>query len=136
VQTPIVITESTDTTLYSGSGVLTSIYIPNVSVGTAGSYAVVATGTSNRVFYKAGPDIGIIDPNSIRNTWVLVGTAAWCESTPTVVGSETNATAITGNITINGTAIEGRGKVEVMVLVQLLIKAFGGSNGMWEKAIT
>ncbi len=36
---------------------------------------------------------------------------------------------------IYGTAIEGRGKVEVLVLVQLLIKAFGGSNGIWEKAI-
>ncbi len=40
-----------------------------------------------------------------------------------------------GWTTINGTAIDGRGKVEVLVLVQLLIKAFGGSNGIWEKAI-
>ena len=115
-QTPIVITESTDTTLYSGSGVLTSIYVPNTSVGTAGSYAVVATGTSNRVFYKAGPDVGIIDPNSIRNTWVLVGTAAWCESAPTVVGTETNATAITGNVTINGTPITGTTNANVYTL--------------------
>lgn len=32
-------------------------------------------------------------------------------------------------------AIEGRGKIELMVLSQLLMKAFGGNNGIWERAI-
>ena len=104
-QTPTVITDSTQTTIYNGSGVLTSIAIPNASIGSGGSYAVVTTQPSNRVFYKAGPDVGIIDPNSIRNTWVLVGTASWVRSTPTVVGTVTNPSSISGNLTINGTAI-------------------------------
>jgi hypothetical protein len=32
-------------------------------------------------------------------------------------------------------AIEGRGKIELIVLTQLLMKAFGGINGIWERAI-
>ena len=35
---------------------------------------------------------------------------------------------------LNG-AIDGRGKIELMVLTQLSMKAFGGINGIWERAI-
>ena len=35
---------------------------------------------------------------------------------------------------LNG-AIDGRGKIELMVLTHLSMKAFGGINGIWERAI-
>jgi hypothetical protein len=111
-QTPIVITETLDTvTTTQDTAVSTPTPLP--SVGNPGSYAVVTTTTNNRVFYKAGPDIGIIDPyrnatysTGLRNQWMLVGTTAWHMSAPIVVGSVTSPTIVTGgNLKINGTTV-------------------------------
>jgi hypothetical protein len=84
VQTPIVITATTD--LESG--------IPAASIGSIGSYAVVATNTANPVYYK-----------NLDNDWVLVGSDAWKNSWPTIQGTEsvTGAVLTAGNvIIING----------------------------------
>ncbi len=87
VITPIVIT---DTSELSGG-------IPAPSIGSIGSYAVVATNSNNPTYYK-----------NTNNDWVLVGSDAWKVSWPTVQGTEsvTGAVLITGNtIVINGTTV-------------------------------
>ena len=87
VQTPIVITNTVD--LDAG--------IPADTVGSVGNYAVVATNSSNPVYYK----------NS-SNNWVLVGSDDWKASWPTVQGTNTvsGATLTQGNtIEINGVSV-------------------------------
>jgi hypothetical protein len=93
-KTPIVITDSTLT----ASGTLaTNGYdgaAPAGSVGEIGDYAVVATSTLNRIYYR----------NS-SGTWVLVGSDAWKKSWPTVKAGNANPTLVTGSFTINGTTV-------------------------------
>lgn len=91
---PIVITD----TNFLTSG------IPSESVGNIGQYAVVATNTSNPVYFK-GYD----------NRWVLVGSAAWQSIHFVVQGTVTNPELTIGDIirindvdvTINTTSVEG-----------------------------
>jgi len=87
VQTPIVITDSTQLT---GSEPLTS-------VGNIGDYAVNALNANNPVYYK-----------NLDNAWELVGSDAWKLSWPTVQGanSVTGSALTQGNvIIINGTTV-------------------------------
>ena len=112
LETPIVITSSSQT-ISTTQGSLSSVLAPLQSIGQVGSYAVVAsqsytTGSyDNRIFYKAGNSIGSIDPNSINNTWVLVGTPKWHASHPAVTGTVTSGTTASGsNISINGTTVQ------------------------------
>ena len=93
---PIVITDETQT---SNTGSLsTNGYtgvIPASTVGAVGDYAVVATSTLNRIYYR-----------NTSGTWVLVGSDAWTKSWATVKGSTSNPSfAGTANITINETAV-------------------------------
>ena len=82
---PTVITVTTDLT----GGV------PKASIGTIGSYAIVATNTSNPVYYK-----------NRSNAWVLVGSSAWQTSWPTTAGTVASPTLTNGNtITINGSSV-------------------------------
>ena len=55
--------------------------VPKTSVGAVGDYAVVATTTLNKMYYK-----------NYSGTWVQVGTSAWIGSWATVTGSESNPT--------------------------------------------
>ena len=111
-QTPIVVSELLQTHITTQDAAINTP-TPLGSVGNPGSYAVVTTTTNNRAFYKAGPDVGTIDPyrdatftTGIRNQWVLIGTPAWHVSAPVVVGSITTPTIITGgNLKINGTTV-------------------------------
>ena len=87
VITPIVITDSAQLT----GG------IPAASIGSIGSYAVVATNANNPVYYK-----------NTNNDWVLVGSDDWKNSWPTVQGTQ----SVTGGsltpsdiIVINGTSV-------------------------------
>jgi hypothetical protein len=86
VQTPIVITESTQLT---GTE-------PLPSVGNIGDYAVNALNANNPVYYK-----------NLDNAWELVGSDAWKLSWPTVQGANSVTGALTaGNtIIINGTSV-------------------------------
>ena len=69
--------------------------VPKASIGTIGSYAIVATNTSNPVYYK-----------NRSNAWVLVGSSAWQTSWPTTAGTVASPTLTNGNtITINGTTV-------------------------------
>ena len=87
LQVPLVITSSSQ--LDGG--------VPADSVGSIGQYAVVATNSSNPVYFK-----------NTNNEWVLVGSDEWKKSWPTVQGTNTvSGAALTqGNsIVINGVSI-------------------------------
>jgi hypothetical protein len=80
---------------------------PLTSVGSIGDYAVVvrtANDVDARMFYKS-PGNGNIVP---AGTWVLVGSADWKQSIPSVLGSivVTESTSVTGPLLINGTTVE------------------------------
>ena len=86
---PLVITDVTQQVGGVSSG------FPKGSVGAVGDYAVVATTTLNKVYYK----------NS-SGAWVKVGTADWVKSWPTVTGTAANPTLVaTEGIAINGTTV-------------------------------
>ena len=93
---PYVITDSTELT--NTGSLLTNGYageIPVSSVGSVGTYAIVATTTLLRVFYR----------NS-AGTWVLVGSDPWTKSWPTIQGTASNPTfAGTAAIIVNGTSV-------------------------------
>ena len=81
--TPTVITDTAK--LSSG--------VPLASVGAIGDYAVVATSSSNPIYYKR-----------YDNTWVLVGTNSWKTATPTITGAIANPAnlAIGQTMRLNG----------------------------------
>ena len=97
-KTPILITSTSDTTnvTYDGgssSGGLTSEPTPLASIGQIGSYAVVATTTANRIFYKR-----------YDNVWYPLGTTGWQNAWPTATGTATSPTLSSGQtIVINST---------------------------------
>lgn len=84
-QTPIIITDENDLGANSK---------PRDSIGSIGSYAVVATSTSNPVFYKGD-----------SNEWYAVGSDDWMISQAAVEGTVANPTITAGNIVINNTEI-------------------------------
>jgi hypothetical protein len=82
---PTVITSTTDLT----GGV------PKTSIGAIGDYALVATNTSNPVYYK-----------NRSNAWVLVGGAAWQVAHATIAGTVASPTLTLGNsVDINGSTV-------------------------------
>jgi len=105
VQTPIVITDSTQLT---GSEPLTS-------VGNIGDYAVNALNANNPVYYK-----------NLDNAWELVRSDAWKLSWPTVQGanSVTGSALTTGNvIIINGSTVTVGGTTTLAALVTAINSA-------------
>ena len=93
---PVVITDASDLT--NTGSLSTNGYsgeIPVSSIGKIGQYAVVATTTLIRIFYR-----------NRAGTWVLVGSDAWTKSWPTITGTASNPSfAGTTAITINGTSV-------------------------------
>lgn len=86
IQTPLVITDLDQ--LNAG--------VPLASIGSIGSYAVVATSTSNPIYYKR-----------FDNTWVLVGSDGWKTAVPTITGSIANPAnlSIGQKMVINGVEV-------------------------------
>tara|TARA_B100000683_G_scaffold277203_1_gene334462 strand:+ start:3264 stop:6518 length:3255 start_codon:yes stop_codon:yes gene_type:complete len=86
---PLVIT---DTTKVTGG-------VPKTSVGAVGDYAIVATTTLNKYFYK-----------NASGAWVQLGSSDWVGSWATVTGTESNPT-ITNSATmdLNGTIVTSGG---------------------------
>jgi hypothetical protein len=86
VQTPLVLTSASQ--LVAGA--------PSPAIGSIGNYAVNALNENNPVYYK----------NS-SNNWVIVGSADWKNSWPTVQGSNAVTSTLTaGNLlTINGLSV-------------------------------
>ena len=88
---PSVITDTNDV---SGSPAT-----PKTSYGTVGTYAIMATGTSNKLFYK-----------NRDNTWVQTGTLAWQIAHPTLSGSVSSATiSASDTVVINSTTVTASG---------------------------
>ncbi len=86
---PYVITDETKVT----SGV------PKTSVGQVGDYAVVATTTLNKIFYK-----------NTGGVWVQLGTTNWVSAHPTVTGTESNPTITnTASMSVNATVVTSGG---------------------------
>jgi hypothetical protein len=102
VKTPVVITSTND--LIGG--------VPKDSIGNIGDYAVVATNASNPVYYKS-PGNTVSTPTVDANSWVLVGSDAWKNSWPSVIGTATNPTLTNGQsiflndvqVTLSGTTV-------------------------------
>ena len=92
---PYVITDSTETESGSLSVNGFAGQKPKSTVGAIGDYAIVATSTLNRLYYR-----------NKDGDWVLVGSDAWTKSWPTIKGTKSNPTfASSRNITINGTTV-------------------------------
>jgi len=70
--------------------------VPKDSIGNIGDYAVVATNINNPVYYKT-PGNTVSNPAVDANSWVLVGSDAWKNSWPSIIGTETNPTITAGN---------------------------------------
>lgn len=82
---PVVITNTDD--LIAGA--------PKASMGIAGDYAIVATNTSNPMYYK-----------NRMNTWVLVGSTMWQTSHATIEATIASPTLVNGeSIILNGTTV-------------------------------
>ncbi len=92
---PYVITDATET---EDGGLVANGFAgkkPKSTIGAIGDYAIVATSTLNRIYYRNKDGV-----------WVLVGSEAWTKSWPTVKGTKSNPTfASPRNITINGTTV-------------------------------
>jgi hypothetical protein len=71
--------------------------VPLSSYGVIGTYAVVATSTSNPIYYKGW-----------NNVWVLVGSDSWLTATPIVTGTVANPSnlAIGQKFVINGSNVD------------------------------
>jgi len=96
LQTPIVITDSTDVVGGDGTNPVAD-YTPKSTVGSIGDYAVVAIEEYIFTYYK-----------KYDNTWNQVGSNAWKTSFPTVAGtnSVTGAALTVGaNMIINGRTV-------------------------------
>ncbi len=73
--------------------------VPLASFGAIGTYAIDTTSTSNPIFYK-----------DYTNTWVLVGTEAWKQANPAIVGLVANPVIVPGdNFSLNGVNIVATG---------------------------
>lgn len=70
-RTPIVITDTSQVVDFNGGD-----YTPKASIGSIGSYAIVAVTTINRVWYKNNDGV-----------WVSLGSNAWKASIPVLVGT-------------------------------------------------
>ena len=91
-QTPILITSTTNvttsspTTVVNGTTItLTNEPTPVTNIGQVGSYSVVATSTTNRIFHK-----------TFNNTWALVGSTQWQDDLPVLKG--TTSPTLTGSV--------------------------------------
>ena len=73
-------------------------------VGQTGDYAIVATTTSNELFYK-----------DRLGTWRLVGSTAWTSGVPTAEGTVSNPTTTGLTMTISGTPVTGGGDLDATV---------------------
>lgn len=86
---PLIIDNWNDITVQGG------VPYPNQSIGAVGSYAVVVRDANNYGFYKTS-----------NNDWVQVGSTAWQDAIPTIVGTTVGAVYnVGGDFTVNGVSI-------------------------------
>ena len=85
---------------------------PKQSVGTPGDYAIVATTSLVRLYYKKALT------DTAAGSWVLVGSPEWTASWPTAQGSKTeaNITVESGNtLTINTVSLTGQTSLDGVI---------------------
>ena len=90
---PTVITNVADLVGGTASGV------PLASIGSIYDYAINTTNTNNPVYYKS-PGNTASSPVVAANSWVLVGSDAWKNSWPSIIGTATNPTLSSGQTII------------------------------------
>jgi hypothetical protein len=95
LQTPTIITDTTDTVGGDGSDPIADA-TPLTTIGSIGDYAVSAVDSNAFVYYK-----------KYDNTWNQVGSNAWKTSWPTVAGTNAVTTTLTvgANMIINGVTV-------------------------------
>lgn len=95
LQTPIIITDTTDTVGGDGTNPIADA-TPLETIGSIGDYAVSAVDANVFVYYK-----------KYDNTWNQVGSNAWKTSWPAVAGTNAVTTTLTvgANMIINGTTV-------------------------------
>ena len=131
-QVPIVITDT--------DNLVPSTTQPLDSIGSIGSYAVVATDVTNPIYFKRGGPSSASDyaPSSLSdlyNTWVIVGSDDWKTAWPTVQGTATSPALTVGNaISINGTTITFTGTTLVSLATQIN-STFSVSGGVYAAVI-
>ena len=100
VVTPIVITETSDIDTDKPKG----------SIGVVGDYAIDATTTMNRIFYK-----------NTSGTWVELGSNGWQQSWATVTGTAVNPElTVNETITINTVSVNIASGTTVAALVDVI----------------
>jgi len=129
---PLVVTDATQVENDSGFGYV--VPKPKQSIGTIGSYAIVAVDTdatnpsSLRLWKKTGTDsvaTGNGGPGS--NAWVQVGSTAWQLATPVVTGTIANPTITIGTtLVINATTITATGTTASSLSVDINTAAITG----------
>lgn len=88
----------------------TSGGIPLASIGSIGDYAINVTNTNNPMYFKSP---GNTAASVTANSWVLIGSDAWKNSWPTIIGTATNPVLTNGQtiilndvtVTLAGTTI-------------------------------
>ena len=75
----------------------TSAGIPLASIGSIGDYAINVTNTNNPMYYKSP---GNTAASVTANSWVLIGSDAWKNSWPTIIGTATNPVLTNGQTII------------------------------------
>ena len=100
-------TAQTRTVVVETSDIDTVTDAPKTSIGQIGNYAVDATTTMNRMWYKTA---GTNTLAGSSGTWVEVGSDAWKASHYTIRGSNASPTITIGDsIVINGTTVVATG---------------------------
>jgi len=110
VKTPIILTDEDSTKIDTNA--------PKGSVGTIGDYAIVyetgnATKELGKIYYKSAGNSGA---GVAAGEWVVVGSNAWHNSHPTVLGANAPTSLNSSDqFTINGTTVTVGGTVDATV---------------------
>lgn len=130
--TPLVITDSTQ--VENDGSFAYVVPKPKQSIGTIGSYAIVATDTDNtnptslRLWKKTGTDsvaTGAGGPGS--NAWVLVGSTLWQLAVPAVTGTITGPSITIGTtLVINGSTVTATGTTVASLVSDINTAAITG----------
>lgn len=110
---PTVITDTTKVADFAGSD-----YTPKASVGTIGSYALVAVTNVNKLWYKTS-----------ENAWVEVGSTDWKNAIPTVIGTNSGAITTGNSLSINGNSFTISGTAITDVVAAITNEAITGIRG-------
>jgi len=130
--TPLVITDSTQ--VENDGNFAYAVPKPKQSIGTIGSYAVVAVDTDStnpnslRLWKKTGTDsVATSTSGPGSNAWVQVGSTLWQLSVPAVTGTITGPSITIGTtLVINGTTVTTTGTTVTSLVSDINTAAITG----------